>query len=59
VLREEGRKSTISVNRFFCRSWKLKFTWVSLYGMRDAAWRGRIVNGYKEGAGEKKTREGK
>jgi hypothetical protein len=53
VLREQKRTSiiySVSANRFFSsRSWKLKLTCVSLYGMDDATWRGRIVNGFKEG----------
>jgi hypothetical protein len=53
VLREHKRTSTIysvSANHFFSsRSWKLKLTCVSLYGMDDATWRGRIVNGFEEG----------
>jgi hypothetical protein len=27
--------------------------------MHDAAWRGRIVNGYEEGAGQKKKKRGR
>jgi hypothetical protein len=51
VLREKRTSiiHSVSANHFFSRSWKLKLTCVSLYGMDDATWRGRIVNGFKEG----------
>jgi hypothetical protein len=52
VLREKKRTSiiySVSASHFFSRSWKLKLTCVSLYGMDDETWRGRIVNGFKQG----------
>jgi hypothetical protein len=55
--RREQASSTVSPPTiFFSRSWKLKLTCVSLYGMDDATWRGRIVNGFKEG--DEKKNEG-